>query len=107
MRGGKSCSTAEVSSSGGGSGYYGGGGSSDQGAGGGGSSYASSVLKNVIYKNGNEDFVQPDGTSKKGHSGDGFISIEKLFSLALQTYCIDFHYISFINILSLIFISSE
>ena len=92
---------------GGGSGYFGGGGGGDKGAGGGGSSFASPILKNVIYKNGNEDFIQPDGTTKRGHSGDGFVSIETIFSFTIKCNCDYYNIISLINAFSLIFISSE
>ncbi|EAY00756.1 glycine-rich protein, putative [Trichomonas vaginalis G3] len=107
LKGGNACSTATVASGGGGSGYYGGGGGADQAAGGGGSSFASNFLKNVIFKNGNEEFIQPDGSTKIGHSGDGFVSIEKLSALTIQCNYNNYSLLSVINMFSLIFISSE
>ncbi|EAY03376.1 hypothetical protein TVAG_489200 [Trichomonas vaginalis G3] len=93
LAGGNACSKLEASSGGGGSEFYGGGGGADIGAGGGGSSWASKILKNVIYKNGNENIIEPDGSNNIGHSGNGFISIKPYVycSLGINKPCLHFN----------------
>ncbi|EAX92112.1 PE-PGRS protein, putative [Trichomonas vaginalis G3] len=76
LTGGNSCSTSEASAGGGGSGYFGGGGGADLGGGGGGSSFASDILENIKYLNGNENMTEPIGTTNIGHVGNGFVIIE-------------------------------
>ncbi|EAY08018.1 eggshell protein 1 precursor, putative [Trichomonas vaginalis G3] len=104
LAGGNSCITADASPGGGGGGYYGGGGGADVAGGGGGSSFASNILEKVLFKNGNEEIFEPDGTKSIGHVGNGFISIEHYMicsNLWYNIYFLAFH----LNILFIGFFS--
>ena len=75
------------SGGGGGAGYYGGGGnygSSMAGAGGGGSAYIGGVIDGITLA-GDEYFSAPDGTSERGHTGNGYARIS--YDIAIGTTC--------------------
>lgn len=69
-------SGTHLGGAGGGGGYYGGGAGYNWGAGGGGGSgYVSAELTNAKTISGDNNFLSPNGTLEKGHTGNGYARI--------------------------------